>query len=433
MSDINKIMEAYLGMVSAPQVEETLEEKKIGNMGPYGMATITKALAANGIKGAKVIGVKDFLRKSGTVNEEVEEELDEACGKKHYKEEREECPKCEGEGCDHCDGKGYHEKEVNEAVWTPQQVKSVAQLDKEFASMLAKKGINPNSQEASKLWSANFKKRMNDIFESVDLEEKKLDPVDDAENDKKFKNRKDKDIDNDGDVDSSDEYLHKRRKATDDAIDGGKKPAKESAQVDEVSAELAKAAFKSRAKRIDDLEKEKGKETNKQGRAQIDKEIGSQDKKLARSHAKSGSDKPLNKSYDDAVKDKDTRSPSQKYADYKKDGGNLSMDDWKKRQRESFDLDLSLSFAEMWQQMQEAIDPKKGATAPEKHDDHSSEHDKKVIAQHKKSDKKVEDQEEKSHDSVFKAAGKDMKQAPARSGADNLSNGDKKIINPVKK
>ena len=88
-------------------------------------------------------------------------------------------------------------------------------------------------------------------------EKKKLDPVDDAENDKKFKDRKDKDIDNDGDVDSSDEYLHKRRKATDDAIDGGKKPAKETAQVDEVSAELAKAAFTSLSQRIDELEKAK--------------------------------------------------------------------------------------------------------------------------------------------------------------------------------
>ena len=38
-------------------------------------------------------------------------------------------------------------------------------------------------------------------------EKKKLDPVDDAENDKKFKDRKDKDIDNDGDVDSSDGFL----------------------------------------------------------------------------------------------------------------------------------------------------------------------------------------------------------------------------------
>jgi len=59
-------------------------------------------------------------------------------------------------------------------------------------------------------------------------EKKKLDPVDDKANDKKFVDRKDKDIDNDGDVDSSDEFLHKRRKAIDDKIDGGKKPAKES-------------------------------------------------------------------------------------------------------------------------------------------------------------------------------------------------------------
>ena len=35
---------------------------------------------------------------------------------------------------------------------------------------------------------------------------------------KKFKDRKDKDIDNDGDTDSSDEYLHKRRKAVGKAI-----------------------------------------------------------------------------------------------------------------------------------------------------------------------------------------------------------------------
>jgi hypothetical protein len=60
----------------------------------------------------------------------------------------------------------------------------------------------------------------------ISVLEKKLDPVDDAANDKKFKDRKDKDIDNDGDVDDSDEYLHNRRAKVDDAIDGGKKPAK---------------------------------------------------------------------------------------------------------------------------------------------------------------------------------------------------------------
>ena len=35
---------------------------------------------------------------------------------------------------------------------------------------------------------------------------------------KKFKDRKDKDIDNDGDVDSSDEFLHKKRKAISKAM-----------------------------------------------------------------------------------------------------------------------------------------------------------------------------------------------------------------------
>ena len=269
MSDINKIMEAYLGMVSEPQVEETLEEAV--NMGPWNRGAINKAMSKAGIKGPQAKAFIAALRVSGTVDEEVE----------------------------------------------------------------------------------------------TDLEEKKLDPVDDAENDKKFKNRKDKDIDNDGDVDSSDEYLHKKRAATDDAIDAKKKGSK----VAEVSADLAKAAAK--ADKVD-----------------------------------------INTDDDEIIKKR--------------------LDRKKKDPVESLELDMSKSFVEMWKEMQEAIDPKKGATAPEKHDDHSSDHDKKVIAQHKKSDKKVEDQEEKSHDTVFKAAGKDMKQAPARSGADNLSNGDKSIVNPVK-
>ena len=78
-------------------------------------------------------------------------------------------------------------------------------------------------------------------------EKKTLDPVDDKANDKKFKDRKDKDIDNDGDVDSSDEYLHKKRAATDDAIDGGKKPAKnedEDEGDDEEEKEAPKVAGK---------------------------------------------------------------------------------------------------------------------------------------------------------------------------------------------
>jgi hypothetical protein len=232
---------------------------------------------------------------------------------------------------------------------------------------------------------------------NVELEEKKkLDPVDDKENDKEFKNRDDKDIDNDGDVDSSDEYLHKKRAATDDAIDSKKKGGK----VDEVSADLAKAAAKADKVEINKTDDEK----------------------------KDSKDSPAPAP---ATPKKD-QTPSQKYADYKRAGGKLSMDDWKKHQRESLDIDLTDSFESLWNAISEAANPKKGALSPEKNDDHSSKHDKEVIAKHKKSDKKIEDNEEDGHTKTFAAAKAVKKQAPARSGADNLSNGDTSVVNPVK-
>ena len=49
-----------------------------------------------------------------------------------------------------------------------------------------------------------------------------IDPVNKAELKGKHKDRKDKDIDNDGDTDSSDKYLHKRRKAISKAMDEDK-------------------------------------------------------------------------------------------------------------------------------------------------------------------------------------------------------------------
>jgi len=49
-------------------------------------------------------------------------------------------------------------------------------------------------------------------YEGEELAEKKLDPVNHAELKGKHADRKDKDIDNDGDVDKSDKYLHMRRK-----------------------------------------------------------------------------------------------------------------------------------------------------------------------------------------------------------------------------
>lgn len=61
-------------------------------------------------------------------------------------------------------------------------------------------------------------KRMARAYEEVN--EKKLDPVNHSALKKDFKDREDKDIDNDGDTDKSDEYLHKRRKAVSKAVKG---------------------------------------------------------------------------------------------------------------------------------------------------------------------------------------------------------------------
>ena len=62
--------------------------------------------------------------------------------------------------------------------------------------------------------------------------EKKLDTVNPKAVKKKFDDRKDKDIDNDGDVDSTDKYLHKRRKAISKAI------SKEEVEIDEAKFQV---------------------------------------------------------------------------------------------------------------------------------------------------------------------------------------------------
>lgn len=54
--------------------------------------------------------------------------------------------------------------------------------------------------------------------EKNEIAEKNLDPVNPVAVKKKFANRKDQDVDNDGDVDDSDKYLHKKRKAISKAV-----------------------------------------------------------------------------------------------------------------------------------------------------------------------------------------------------------------------
>jgi len=103
-------------------------------------------------------------------------------------------------------------------------IKEDAELDEAFDALMEE----PETFEVevgSMFGGATHSKSMLDAInaiatgESAELQEAKLDKVDKKALKKDFDDRKDQDIDNDGDVDDSDEYLHKKRKAVSKAID----------------------------------------------------------------------------------------------------------------------------------------------------------------------------------------------------------------------
>ena len=78
--------------------------------------------------------------------------------------------------------------------------------------------VDAGSKDMTKYHKEVMKK-----FKPKVMTQEKLDPVNKKALKKDFDDRKDKDIDNDGDVDSSDKYLAKRRKAVSKAIKSDKK------------------------------------------------------------------------------------------------------------------------------------------------------------------------------------------------------------------
>jgi hypothetical protein len=95
-------------------------------------------------------------------------------------------------------------------------VQAVGQI-KHFAKEMYKGDI----KKAYKDWAAKttFGPALKaDVLKRAGGVNEATDPVDKKELTKSFEKRKDKDIDNDGDTDSSDEYLHKRRKAISKAM-----------------------------------------------------------------------------------------------------------------------------------------------------------------------------------------------------------------------
>jgi len=217
---------------------------------------------------------------------------------------------------------------------------------------------------------SNINKIM-EAYLSMVSEKKKLDPVNDKENDKEYKDREDKDIDNDGDTDSSDEYLHNRRKTIDDKIDGGKKPAKKEAVEDE------KKPFPPKKKSLD------------------------------------GEEDPELDANDDVKKNPKT-------ADKKSEISKIES------------VDTRAAFIEMWSKVEEAVKSKQvpdTASKPEGLMDKESPKSKEFAKAHdvemgKKPELVADDDE--GHDMTTKA-GRVTKQSPARNG-DNLSNGDKNLV-----
>jgi len=164
-------------------------------------------------------------------------------GNKEYEVEKVECPKCEGKGCDHCEGKGYHEEgfNINEKVEYVEykfKNKNDAMAAKKMldAVQIMSFDVNDDNISGGELMvdagSKDMTKYHKEIMKKfkpkvMKTETNKNDKSDDGDGldavqpdavKKKFKDRKDKDIDNDGDVDSSDKFLHKRRKAVSKAM-----------------------------------------------------------------------------------------------------------------------------------------------------------------------------------------------------------------------
>ena len=113
----------------------------------------------------------------------------------------------------------------------------------------------PNVKLERKTYFENKPGSLEDLANKVVSEG--MDPVNKDAVKKKFADRKDKDIDNDGDVDSSDKFLHKRRKAISKAMkeDLGKE---DEPKVKEIVGKLKKAsaAHAAQSKTLDKAVKE---------------------------------------------------------------------------------------------------------------------------------------------------------------------------------
>jgi len=218
----------YVGQESAPKNEEVevLEREEYEIDGETYVIEKAKGLDGKACwKGYKLAGTKMKGGKEvdNCVKAGVEYEGDELT------EGKEKCPKCMGEGCKHCNNTGYHLKEYFEKdpktgkmVKKHNCAKKVKKEGKEYFCIpeqhtMLEDGtvthydlVSEQGEVLRNVPVEGLEIMLSEVHEHADnyaknaevLGEKKLDPVGKA----------DADIDNDGDVDKSDKYLHARRK-----------------------------------------------------------------------------------------------------------------------------------------------------------------------------------------------------------------------------
>jgi len=237
---------------------------------------------------------------------------------------------------------------------------------------------------------------------------------------KKFKDRKDKDIDNDGDVDSSDEYLHKRRKAVSKAIDENdeeeengdengddekKMKKKKKGEEDEVEMN---PKMEAKASDFTDVAVMKGK-----GGTQV-KVVKDKKGKLVALFTGKGSTQVPIKKLDKKVLQKGLDH-------FAKNNGMLGS---------SIDSIYEASFRQkLTNMLSEKQNP--NAAKAEKPEDALKGKGAKDMMEPAKNPE-VDDTEEKGHDDASKA-GKVTKAAGGRNSGDAVRSGDQGIRNPIKK
>jgi len=217
MSFKDKVDQMVRDILNQDQLNEAPGKySRRGDKEMYQWGDVNQALMAVGMRPAQIADVLTKLSKK-------EVGINEA---------KVECPKCEGEGCEHCDDTGYHmtEAKVTGSDLIHKVGKGPGQLD--ITKYLKKElGIKSNDMKNAIYFDdadlvrgektvvrdalVNKKMTVDDLLAALkkDMGMKEgMDPV----------GKEDDDVDNDGDVDASDKYLKKRRKAISKAVKGQK-------------------------------------------------------------------------------------------------------------------------------------------------------------------------------------------------------------------